>query len=404
MLNALQAVGLAILAGLGVGRLFRFLRVPAVAGYVIIGVILGQSVTGLFPGDLLDRLGVVSDLALGVIAFTIGGELKWANLKRIARSVIPIVLLESTGAMLVVSASVWLLFHDWPTALVLGAISAATAPAATVMVIQEVKAAGVLTSTLLAVVGIDDAIALTLYGVAAALAKALLAQDTLFSMSDVMAAAGHEIGGALVLGVLVGAVVAPWVKRLTTREAVFTLTVGALVAIVGLSQRFGTSSLLANMVFGVVLVNAAPISCRKAFDQMAVASAPLFIAFFVLAGAHLRLDLLPSLGLLGAVYLLARIVGKVGGASLGGLIARAPRAVRRNIGLGLLSQVGIAIGLSLVVAKEFAPYGEAGRALAVTVINILLATTVITEVVGPMLTRYALIRSGEAGKRTQELE
>ena len=317
MWNALELVGLAILAGFGVGSVCRFLRVPAVAGYVVIGVILGQSVTDLFPDAMLDRLGVVSDLALGVIAFTI---------------------------------------------------------------------------------------ALTLYGVAAALAKALFAKDALFSMTQVMAAAGYEIGGALVVGALAGAAVAPWVKRLGSREAVFTLTVGALVSIVGLSQQFGISSLLANMACGVVLVNAAPISSRKAFDQMAVASAPLFIAFFVLAGAHLRLDLLPSLGLLGAVYLLARIIGKVGGAALGGAIARAPRAVRSNIGFGLLSQVGIAIGLSLVVAKEFAPYGEAGRTLAVTVINILLATTVITEIVGPMLTRYALIRSGEAGKQGQDPE
>lgn len=375
----------------------ELVKAPSVAGYVIMGVLLGGSVAGVFTPTELGGMGMVGDLALGVIAFSIGGELEWRTVRQLARSLFPIVLLEALGAMVAVTLGVWLLTSDWPLALVLGAISAATAPAATVMVIRELRAAGVLTRTLMAVVGIDDAIALILYAVAAAVAKAMLSSKAVLSLAAVAQVAGWEIGGALALGCGAGLAVGPLLSRLGSREASLSLTIGALVSIAGVAERAGVSPLLANMAFGVLLVNIAPISTKALVEQVATLGAPILIGFFVLAGAHLRLDLLPSLGALGVVYLGARILGKVSGASLGAVLSHAPAGVRNNIGLGLLSQVGIAIGLSLVVANEFSQFGDEGQRLAVTVINVLLATTVVTEVVGPVLTRWGLIRAGEAG-------
>jgi Kef-type K+ transport system membrane component KefB len=397
-LNNLEIIGIAVLLGFAVARVTGPLRVPSVAAYVIVGIVLGPSVTDVFHQAALERLDVVADLALGVIAITIGGELQWANIRKIARSVFPIVVLESVGAMIAVSVSVYLLLHDIALALLLGAISSATAPAATVLVIRETRSSGELTSTLLAVVGIDDAIGLTLFAVASAAATALLAGGATFTLGQVALESGYEIGGALLLGTVTGLLCGPWVRRIDARDAVFSLAIGMLILNAGLAEHWHLSALLTNMAFGTVITNITPVSSRRLFDQMAVFAAPLFIAFFVIAGAHLRVDVLPSLGLLGLVYLVARMGGKVTGAYLGAVAARAPAAVRGNIGFGLLSQVGVAIGLSLIVAKRFGGMGHEGADIAVTVINVLLGTTIVTEIVGPVLTRYGLQRAGEAGR------
>jgi Kef-type K+ transport system membrane component KefB len=396
-LNGLEIVGGVILLGFAAGRAFGLLSVPAVVGYVVLGVLLGESFSGIISHAALDGLHVISELALGAIAFTIGAGLEWRTLRRIGHAVFPIVLLEALGAMALVTAGIWLLFDDPPLALVLGSIAAATAPAATVMVIREARAAGTLTSTLLAVIGIDDAIALILYAAAAAAAKTMLGGAATLSPGYVWGAAGYEIGGSLALGALVGAPLALVAARLESREAVLSLAVGALILIEGMCDQLHLSSLLAAMTLGAMVANIAPFAGRALGEQIAFFAAPILIGFFVLAGAHLRVDLLPALGWLGVLYLLARFGGKLAGAWLGAWLGGAPPRVRNNVGYGLLSQVGIAIGLSLVVAAEFTPLGDAGEALALTVVNVLLGTTLVTEVVGPVLARRALVRAGEAG-------
>ncbi len=395
--NNLEVVGGVILFGFAAGRLFGWMKVPAVAGYVVLGVVLGDSFTGLLSQETLTGLHVVSDLALGAIAFTIGVELEWRTLRQIGRAVFPIVLLEALGAMILVTLSIWFLFQDLPLALVLGSIAAATAPAATVVVIRESRASGVLTSTLLAVVGIDDVIALILYAAAAAAAKVLLTGSEDLSLGHVLRAAGYEILGSLLFGLLMGGLLGGLLRRIRAREAMLSLTVGALILVEGVSQHVQLSSLLAIMALGATAANIAPFPSRNLGEQVAALAAPILIAFFVLAGAHLRADLLPALGWLGVLYLIARFAGKLSGAWLGAWLGGAPPQVRANIGYGLLSQVGIAIGLSLVVTAEFSLLGSAGQQLSLTVINVLLGTTLITEVVGPALTRRALARAGEVG-------
>jgi Kef-type K+ transport system membrane component KefB len=394
--DSLAIVGLAILIGYVTGKLVGRFKIPAVAGYVIIGVILGQSILNIVNQEILSRLGVVSDLSLGLIAIMIGGELRLGNLRKLSRSLFPIVFLEAAGALILVTAMIQLLFHDWALSFILGAISSATAPTATYVVIREVRASGIFTNTLLAIVAIDDAFALIIYGFASAVSKAMLTAFDLDSIKEVVIISAREIMGALLLGVTAGAVVGPWLRRIRTRESVFTVISGIILVIIGLSNQFHLSSLLANMALGVMITNIAPISSKRVFDTIGTLSPPIFTAFFVIAGAYLRIDLVPSLGLLGFVYLMARIIGKTSGASLGAVIVKAPSSVKKYIGFGLISQVGVAIGLSLIVAKEFTPLGDAGKTLAVNVINVLLATTIVTEIIGPILTKYALIKAGEA--------
>lgn len=403
-LNGLEIVGGVILLGIAAGRLLGLLKIPSVAGYVLLGVVLGDSFSGIISHAVLDRLHLVSELALGAIAFTIGVELEWRTLKKIGRAVFPIVLLEAFCAMLLVSSGVWLLFDDTPLALVLGAIAAATAPAATVLIIREARAAGPLTSTLLAVVGIDDAIALIMYAAAAAAAKAILSGLATPSLPDILNSAASEIGISLTLGATMGLILGLIVRKSKSRETVLSLTVGALILIEGLCDHFHLSSLLTAMTFGTLMTNIAPFASRILGEQISSLAAPILIGFFVLAGAHLRADLLPGLGWLGVLYLIARFAGKLGGAWLGAWIGRASPEVRNNVGYGLLSQVGIALGLSLVVAAEFTPLGAEGNTLALTVVNVLLGTTLVTEVLGPILARRALIRAGEAGGMDKKRE
>jgi Kef-type K+ transport system membrane component KefB len=402
-MDEIGVVGISILMGYLVGKLMGSFnignfKIPAVAGYVIIGIIFGQSIMNLFTREMLTKLDIVSDIALGLIAITIGGELKWGHLKKLSKSLFPIVLLESLGAMILVTTSLQIFFGNWALSLVLGSISAATAPAATVAVIQESGASGTFTSTLLALVAVDDAIALILYGFASAVAKAMLSTTHVISFYNVFIMSITEIGGAFIIGIAGGLALGPWLKRILYPDVQFSLTIGMMFFIISLSNQYHFSALLANMTFGVVITNIAPFTSKRVFERISMVTLPVFTAFFVIGGAHLRVDLLPSLGLIGVVYLVARMGGKVGGASLGAIAVRAPSVIKKYIGFGLLSQVGVAIGLSLVVAKEFTPLGEEGKMLAVTIINILLATTVITEILGPMLTRYALLKAGETDK------
>ncbi len=395
--NGLEIVGGVILLGVAAGRLFGLIKIPSVAGYVVIGVALGESFSGIVTHAALNGLHIVSELALGAIAFTIGIELEWRTLRKIGRGVFPIVLLEALGAMTLVTTGVWLLFDNPPLALVLGSIAAATAPAATVLVIREARAAGPLTSTLLAVVGIDDAIALIVYAASAAAAKAMLFDSATLSLTHVLISAGVEIGGSLAVGALIGGTLGTLLRRGRSRERVLSLAVGALILIEGICEQFHLSSLLAAMTFGVLMTNLAPFASSILEEMIPSLAAPILIGFFVLAGAHLRADLLPTLGWLGVLYVMARFAGKLGGAWLGAWLGKTSPEVRNNIGYGLLSQVGIAIGLSLVVAAEFTPLGPQGESLALTVVNVLLGTTLVTEIVGPILAKRALANAGEVG-------
>jgi hypothetical protein len=195
----------------------------------------------------------------------------------------------------------------------------------------------------------------------------------------------------------VGVTLGIFLRKGRSRERVLSLAVGALILIEGICDQYQLSSLLAAMTFGMLMTNIAPFACRTLGELIPALAAPILIGFFVLAGAHLRADLLPALGWLGVLYLLARFAGKLGGAWLGAWVGQTSPKVRNNVGYGLLSQVGIAIGLSLVVAGEFTPLGPAGEALAMTVVNVLLGTTLVTEILGPILTHRALVRAGEAG-------
>lgn len=395
-MDALEVVGIAILAGFFVAKLiFRF-KIPSVAAYVLIGILLGSSVLDVFHEDMIENIGVINDIALGLIAFIIGGELRWKQLKKLGKSVFAIAFLESIGAFVLVALFVQLFFKNWGLSLMLGAIAAATAPAATIMVIRELRAEGKLTQTLLSVVAIDDAIALFIYSITSAFVKVMIVKQSSYSVQHILINSLLEIFISVLMGIIAGYILSFLLKRYNTRKENYIISIGTIFVLIGLANQLGYSSLLSALSLGIVVANNLPNFSRRLFSLLDDLTPPIFIAFFVTAGAHLRVDLIPQIWVMVIVYTLARMVGKISGASLGAVITKADQKIVKYIGFGLISQVGVALGLALVVSREFGQLGYEGRNLANLIINLLLTATIITEIIGSLLTRLVLIRSGEA--------
>jgi Kef-type K+ transport system membrane component KefB len=393
-------IGIAVVTGFLVGKLASVFKLPEVVGYIIGGVLLGPSLINFFNLELLDRMGLVSDLALGLVAFTIGTELTRGLVSRLGPGLFVVILAESFGAFLLVASVVFLLTRDLATALIFGALAPASAPAGTVVVLQEYKAKGPLTSLLLAVVGLDDGLAIMMYAFAASIAKMLLAHASSVSLVHLMKEPVFEIIGAIVLGGCIGAVLAFAVRKARSSGEMLTMALGGVFVCAGLADMFGVSLILSNLVIGAVVANISPGFVRKVFGAVQNITAPIYVVFFVLAGAHLQLRLLPSMGVLGLLYIVGRSAGLVGGAYLGATLSRMEATIRKYLGLGILSQAGVAVGLALMVGRDLGGLGPDGARIALLAINTIAATTIVFEIIGPITTKIAITAAGEVGKQT----
>jgi NhaP-type Na+/H+ or K+/H+ antiporter len=349
------------------------------------------------PLSLAHELGFISGIALGLIGFDMGSHLCFSELHRLGRSIPFILLGEAFGALLLVAGGVYLITHSTYTALVFGALATATAPAATVDVLAEYRAKGPLTTTLLAVVGLDDALALLLFSFAVAIAESLLARTGGLSLAQMIKLPLQEIGGALLLGLVVGAPFQWMLNRFKERHAVCAFIVGTVFFVAGLAETFHVSLILATMTMGIVVANLKSDNSQYAHCVIERIGPLAYILFFVLVGARLQVSLLPQMGLLGLAYILLRSAGKFGGAWMGAWAGRAVPTVRNYLGFGLLSQAGVAIGLALSVADRFDAYGEAGVQLGNATINVITATTFVVQIIGPIMVKFAITRAGEVG-------
>jgi len=378
--------------------------IPIVTGYVLAGVVMGISLLRIFNQSILDRFEIVNDIALAIIGFSIGSELRKDVFKKLGKSIIIIAVFESIAAFLIVFMVVWI--YDPGRvylALILGAVSSATAPAATVYVIQQYKSRGPLTSTILAVVGIDDAVALMIFVFASVIAGGILRSEHI-SMFSILITPLVEITLSVLLGALLGLGFTLLFRRVRYPDDLLLGCSAFLLLCLGITQQFHLSGLLAVMSFGAVVANMNPMLTNRSGKILENISPLFFAYFFIFGGAHLDISLLPRVGILGLLYLVARLLGKMGGASLGALIGKAPAMVRKYIGFALIPQVGVAVALAILVRKEFGTglYGPDGILLSTVVINVLLFTTVFTEIIGPLLTKTALTRAGERQDHIEE--
>ena len=382
----LFSIAAAMIAGLILTRPFKKLRLPNVTAYLVAGLLIGPFCLKLVPAEEVEALSVFSTIALGFIAFSIGAEFKLDHIRAIGKSVITITVCQALGAALLVDAVLLLVGVEAPMALVLGAIATATAPAATLMVVRQYHAQGELTGTLLPVVAMDDAIGLMVYSVSVAVAD-MLAGGAAFSFVDTILRPLGEILLSLLVGGALGFLVSLSNRWFHSRVNRMSICLAAVILGVALAKRFGLSDLLLCMATGAVYVNLREDSMRT-LDRLDIWTPPLFLMFFVISGAQLDVSAIPSVGLVGALYILVRSAGKYCGAWIGAKWVHASPKIRKYLGITLLPQAGVAIGMAAQALVRLPQYGSRVQA-------IVLCATLIYELLGPLATKIALKAAGE---------
>lgn len=388
-MNTLFYVSVILLCGMLMGKLVSYIKLPEVTGYLIAGVIIGPSLLGIIPHDIASNLDIISEAALGFIAYTIGSQFDINHIKKIGKGVLLITLLEASCATIFIDLAMIFIFKQTiPFSIVLGAIAAATAPAATLMVVRQYKAKGPLVDTLLPVVAMDDAVCIMIFGISSTIATTLLSNsNTSIAMAFIKPII--EIVLALIVGVVLGVIFSFISKKLKSEEKLLSLTVGFIFLSIGICSKFNLSPLLCCMGIGATIVNIAPNTTRI-FSVVDKFTPPIFIAFFTIAGVELNISILQKVGVLGIAYIFIRALGKMFGAGIGAKLSNAPSTVQKYLGMTLVPQAGVAIGLA-IIGENILP-----SPLGTEIRTIILAATVVYELVGPLLTKIALFKAGEA--------
>ena len=415
-METLLSISIALCAGLLVSRFVKPLKMPAVTGYLIAGILIGPyclgrlGVVGLGFTSMADvkALSLFNDVALGFIAFAIGNEFRLSQLKHTGRQATVIGIFQALVAALLVDVAL-IALHEFvlgdtlplADAITLGAIATATAPAATLMVVRQYKAKGKLTDLLLPIVALDDAVGLIVFSISFGIAKAL--NLGMFDLTSILLEPILEIIASLLLGLIMGIIFSAVEKYFKSNSKRLSLSITFVILTVALSMmefhigtvKVGFSSLLVCMMLGTVFCNVCDFS-EEIMGKTDRWTAPLFILFFVLSGAELELSVLGNLAIvgIGLAYIVTRSLGKYLGAYISAKAVHCEPLIQRYLGITLLPQAGVALGMSVTVAQTL---GEGGQMVR----NIVLFGVLIYELVGPTLTRIALTKSGDITPRVE---
>ncbi|EEG78499.1 cation:proton antiporter [Dethiobacter alkaliphilus] len=386
--NQALAMALALAGGYGAALAVKRLKLPSVTGYILIGLLFSPSLLNLITVEMSQQFDLVKTLGLGVIAFIVGAELEIERIRNIRAAII----LSSAGLSIVTFGAVFIAMYflaglPLPIALVLGATATATAPAPVITVIKEVRATGTLARTLLGIVAMADAFAIFLFGIISAVVATMLADINTVS-GAAFVETGQELLGSVIIGVISGLILVYLAKSAGDRKHILVVTLSVILFNSGLSQMFHLSPLLVNLVTGFTLANLARRPATV-FASLEGIELPLFIVFFTLAGASLRLDVLVANWQVALIYILARTIGIVTGVTAGASFAGVDPKLRPFLGRSLLSKAGVTIGLILLVQIRFPE-------IAPMVTAVELAAISVFEVVGPVITRNSLFAAGEA--------
>lgn len=406
----LLSIGVAMFAGLFLTRLTKRFNLPDVTSYLVAGLLIGPLGLGALgiPGlgfssfDYVESMGLICDVALGFIAFSIGNEFRLSSLKTIGRQATVVAIFQALSATVLVDVAL-LILHLFlkdqlsvSTCLVLGAIATATAPAATVMVINQYKAKGPLTSILLPIVALDDAVGLIVFAISNGIAKGISFGGV--NLVSILVNPLVEIVASLAMGAAIGWAFSMVEKFYHSRSKRLSLAVAVVFVCAAVSKieialpgdvEIGFSPLLVCMMCGTFFCNLCDFS-EEIMYRTDRWTAPVYVLFFVLSGAELDLRVFQSLAVvgIGLVYIIARSAGKIIGAGVSSRFMGCQESVCKHLGITLLPQAGVALGMSVTVAAEFGAEGAIMR-------NIVLFSVLIYELVGPMLTKLALTEAGE---------
>ncbi|MBE7088083.1 MAG: cation:proton antiporter [Clostridiales bacterium] len=418
-MEILLCLSIALFAGLLLSRLAKVLKLPAVTAYLVAGILVGPYCLGALgnligvPGlgftseELLHSMGIISDVALGFIAFLIGNEFRLSQLKKVGKQAAVIGIFQAVVATVVVDVvliAFSLFFPEilpLPAAIVLGAVASATAPAATLMVVKQYKAKGPVTDTLLPVVAIDDAVGLVLFAISFGIAEAFMPGGTV-NVISILVEPLLEVTISLIIGAALGLALSFLEKFFHSRSKRLSLSVAMVLLAVALTSiqnlhigevHIKFSPLLTCMMVGTMFCNTCEFS-ENIMDRLDRWTGPLFALFFVISGAELQLTIFAQglIVLVGVIYIIARSVGKISGSLGSAKVMKAPDTVVKYLGITLLPQAGVALGMaSLARGMGMLNGVDVGAIIA----NITIFAVLIYELVGPFLTKVALQKAGE---------
>lgn len=376
------------------GKLVTYIKLPHITGYLLGGLLIGPSFLGIIPHEDVVELRIIAEIALGFIAYTIGCEFNLSNLKKTGGGIITITIFQALGAVILVDF-VMIVVFDLPIgfALLLGAIATATAPGPILMIVKQYRAKGPVVDTLLPLVALDDALGIVIFGVCSAITQTLAASNVQLSISKMILLPIKEIAASILIGVSLGFILGYVISRIKEDEFIIAIIASIIFIGVGLAHRFHASPILLCMILGGTVSNMVPhVKYLKVIHKIEAFTPPIYIAFFTTAGVELNLTMVQTVGLIGLGYIVFRMIGKILGAYLGGVIAKSPDTVKKYLGLTLIPQAGVAIGLAMVAETILPePYGSEIR-------TIILAATVVYELIGPLMAKIAIFKAGEANK------
>ncbi|NMA85374.1 MAG: cation:proton antiporter [Epulopiscium sp.] len=386
-MDLLLKLSILLVVGILGGRVARRFQLPNVTGYLVAGLFVGPSFFKLISEQDMQTFSVINQVALATIAFSIGSEFILKDMLKIGKSILVITLAQVFGAVfLVFAVCYWIFGQPLVFSIVIASMSAATAPAATIMVIRQYKTHGPLTKTILPVVALDDALGIMLFGIAMSIAKISMG-ETDYSFLQMVGQPVIEIVGSLLLGFVIGIILTFVANKAKSQEELLTIVLAAIAASTGLANTLKLSPLLTCMMLGGTLVNLMKHS-NRIFTLMNEYTPPIYLLFFTLAGAGLDLSILAKVGLLGIGYIFARAGGKIMGAAIGARAVKAEETVAKYLGLALLPQGGVSIGLSIIVRQQLPQYSTA-------ITTVILFSVFVYEISGPIFAKIALQKAGE---------
>jgi Kef-type K+ transport system membrane component KefB len=394
------AIGVMITVGLLGGLLSNRIKFPRITGYIIVGILFSPSVFNLISEATIDKLDIITHVSLGIVAYLIGASLRLESIRKLGKSIAWITPFQSLGAWLVVTLALvfiapiilaapgaTFMSSYFPMALVIGAIASATAPAVTMAIIREYKARGPLTTTLLAVVAIDDAIAVIAFAIAIGIAQPLVSGSGSISLYQMLAIPALEIGKSIGIGAALGFALVYLTRLAKTRALLLAAVLGTILLCTGIANSLGISLIMANMTIGFIVSNrvadSEPIAAVESIEET------VFAIFFVFSGMHFDGSVMRTAGIVALILFGIRFAGKYFGTIIGARISRASDKIRKYLGFALVPQAGVALGLALLAQEIFPLLGD-------ILFNVVLASVIINELVAPPLTKYAIIKAGEA--------
>ncbi len=409
--HGLFSTGMLLILGYFLGKLMDRIHLPEITGYIIAGLILGDAALGIIHQEMSESLQIVTDVALGLIALTIGGEFSMSKLKRMGSEVVIITLAQVLLTLIAVTLALWLFKLPLPFAMMLGALATATAPAATVAIVQSLRAHGPFVDRLYGIVALDDAGAVIIFGIVFAVVSGILTSDTIAgaAVGEAVVSTIHKGGGfaiifgafkEILLSILMGGA-AGWIIHALARNKKNTgelmiISLGWIFLLTAISLVFHLSAILANMAAGMVLINLSPRN-HRVFRNLEPLTPPMYALFFAIAGTELNpaIFLKGDILILGLVFIFARAAGKILGVWSGAVLAKSKNNVRKYLGFCMLPQAGVAIGLVLMIQASpvVATLGPAQKDIITMMVNIILLSVFFNELVGPPVSKMAIVKA-----------